>query len=216
MHYRIKSGIVKSENAAKSTKEASAYLLGLLKQFGQFDQVLDYGCGKLRYAVHLQRQAKKLTLVDSDIQLSRPLDLFGTKTSIREFVRKNWPNTRVLDQREFPSDRRRYDFILCANVLSSIPANRTRLSILRSFAKCLKRNGCCLVICQHTNSYFWSQMRNKSVKKVGDGFVKGDKDSLSFYGLIPPDRLRQLVLDAGLTIEKSWVNDQSCYIVATP
>jgi hypothetical protein len=213
MRYRFKNYEIRSENAAKPASQVSAYLVKLLPQFGRVSRALDFGCGKLRYAVHLQKLAARLTLADSEVQLSRVQVLFDTPTTIRQFVRRKWTNTRVLSECEWPTDRGRYDFILCANVLSAIPRHRVRLDVVRVLASRLTTTGKCLFVCQHNNSYFRSQMADPNVVKFADGFIKGSIQNASFYGIIPPADLRSLVTKAGMVIERSWVNDQSGYII---
>jgi len=129
-------------------------------------------------------------------------------------VAKNWPHARTLNDREFKSDRTKFDFVLCANVLSAIPHKRRRIAVVRLIAERLHRRGQSLFVCQHTNSYFCAAMADESVKKFGDGFIKGEKDNASFYGIIRPTDLRNIVLSAGLLISRSWVHDQSGYVIA--
>jgi len=176
--------------------------------------VLDYGCGKLRYSVHLAKNANRLTLVDSEVQLARTQVVCDETCTIREYVEKHWRQARVINHLDFRDDNARYDFVLCANVLSAIPYSRTRMSIVKLVADRLTARGQCLFICQYTNSYFCTQMADPKITKYADGFIKGNCDNASFYGLIKPPALRQLVLDNGLEIRETWIHDQSGYVIA--
>jgi 2-polyprenyl-3-methyl-5-hydroxy-6-metoxy-1,4-benzoquinol methylase len=214
VRYQVEGYTIRSENAAKPAAQTSKYVVQLLEGLSPMSRALDYGCGKLRYAIHVIKLAKRLTLVDSECQLSRTQLIEGKNTTIREYVEANWPQARVFNDREFRGVDARYDFILCANVLSAIPLVRTRTAVARLLAQRLTARGRCLFICQYTNSYFCGQMADRSVKKFADGFIKGRPDNASFYGLIKPDQLRKLVSQAGLSIDKAWINDQSGYVIA--
>jgi hypothetical protein len=215
VHYRANGYIVRSENAAKPATQPSGYVVELLQDLAGVSHALDYGCGKLRYAVHLKQLAKKLTLVDSEIQLSRSQVVCGETTTIRDYAAANWESVRVINHLDFREDRSRYGFILCANVLSTIPHLRTRKTIAQLLAQRLTSRGRCLFICQYTNSYFSTQMEDRTVKKFGDGFIKGRPENASFYGLIKPPQLKKLVVDSQMAIEKAWIHDQSGYVIAT-
>ena len=53
MIYRAKGHTIHSENAAKSPLQVSKYLVDWIKAREKVNSALDYGCGKLRYGVHL-------------------------------------------------------------------------------------------------------------------------------------------------------------------
>lgn len=175
---------------------------------------LDMGCGKLRYAVHLATIAERLTVVDSEIQLSRMQLLFGKRTTIRDHITQHWQHTRAMNTEEFAADRRKYDFALCSNVLSSMPSNRARLNIIRRIGLRLATKGKALFVCQYTNSYFFQQLKSRNVVKHADGFIKGTRHNASFYGLINPEYLVDLITRSQLAVVKVWRNDQSGYVVA--
>ena len=215
MHYRVDGYVIRSENAAKPATLASRYVVSLLQEFCPIGRALDFGCGKLRYSVHLQMISQALTLVDSEIQLSRRQVICDRTTSIREFAVSNWPGVRVLNHLEFRRPSGRFDFILCANVLSAVPHRRTRRQIVSDLADRLNSRGMCLFVCQYTNSYFFEQMADRTVRKYADGFIKGRPQNASFYGLIRPEALRKLVEACGMRIAKGWVDDQSAYVIAT-
>ena len=175
---------------------------------------LDMGCGKLRYAVHLAEIAKQLTVVDSEIQMDRVQLLFDKRTTIKAYALEQWQHVRAMSTEEFAADRHRYDFALCANVLSAIPSNRARLDLIQSVRRRLTARGKALFVCQYTNSYFFEQMRSNNVLRHRDGFIKGTEQNASFYGLITPEQLVSLVSKSGLVVEKMWRNDQSGYVIS--
>jgi len=72
MRYEIVSGVViKTENAAKPASQSSGFLKSLLGTLPRVSTSIDYGCGKLRYLDAILEKTDFLTLVDSEIQLSR-------------------------------------------------------------------------------------------------------------------------------------------------
>ncbi len=206
--------MIRSENAAKPVVQPSKYLLGLLDRYSPMRDALDFGCGKLRYAVHLARLAENLTLVDSEIQLCRIQVVDGKPTTIRDFAKVRWQHATVLNAEEFRRCRQRFDFALCANVLSTIPRVSVRKTVIGQIGQRLKSRGCCLFVCQYTNSYFREQMAAPNVTKYGDGFIKGTKQNASFYGLINPTALVKLVTSTGMAVVESWRHDQSGYVLA--
>jgi hypothetical protein len=115
---------------------------------------------------------------------------------------------------QFDLDSAKYDFVLCANVLSAIPSPRIRTRIARTLARRLTVRGKCFYVCQYTNSYFCDQMADESVRKYSDGFIKGTAENASFYGIIRPPMLQDLIRRAGFSIRESWIHDQSGYVVA--
>ena len=73
-----------------------------------------------------------------------------------------------------------------------------------------------MFVCQYTNSYFSKQMASAEVKKYADGFIKGTEQNASFYGIIRPQQLVELVTDGGMKVSEWWRHEQSAYVVATP
>jgi hypothetical protein len=214
VHYKAKGFVIRSENAAKSSSQASQYLVDVLQQYAPMAHALDMGCGKLRYSGHLAAIADRLTVVDSEIQLSRTQLLFGKRTTIRDFITKRWLHARAISVEQFPADRCKYDFALCSNVLSSIPSNSGRRNIIRGIGLRLTAKGKALFVCQYTNSYFFQQLKSNDVVRHADGFIKGTRHNASFYGLITPEHLMDLVIKSRLVVVEMWRNDQSGYVVA--
>jgi 2-polyprenyl-3-methyl-5-hydroxy-6-metoxy-1,4-benzoquinol methylase len=175
---------------------------------------LDIGCGKLRYSAHLAAIADRLTVVDSEIQLSRRQIVLGKVTTVRDMVAHRWRHARAINIAEFAKDRRRYDFALCSNVLSAVPSNRARRNIIKSIGLRLTAKGKALFVCQYTNSYFFQQLKSSDVVKHADGFIKGTHSNASFYGLITPEHLAALITSSQLVAVKTWRNDQSGYVIA--
>jgi 2-polyprenyl-3-methyl-5-hydroxy-6-metoxy-1,4-benzoquinol methylase len=142
VHYKLDGLVIRSENAAKPANQASHYLIGVLKECDSASKrTLDYGCGKLRYSTHLESLSRSLTVVDSEIQLSRTQAVHDKVTTIRDYVAEKWPSVRVLSTVQFGQDSRQYDFILCANVLSAIPHLRTRKAVVSLLRSRLSRRG---------------------------------------------------------------------------
>ncbi len=214
MRYNIDAFTIRSENAAKPPSQASSYVTTLLSELAPFTHALDYGCGKLRYAHHLYHLTTRLTVVDSAEQLDRKQLVLGESTTVREYVADYWLASRALDVEAFRQDTAKYGFILCSNVLSSIPDCNDRVAILRDLSSRLTKTGQLLVISQYTNSYFCNRMRDPTTTKYNDGFILGTQSNASFYGLIPPKRLLSYVDDAGLCTIQSWRRDQSAYVIA--
>jgi len=116
MHYKIKPGIiVKTENAAKPTSQASAFLKLVLADLPHVSATVDYGCGKLRYCDAILARTDTLTIVDSEIQLSRTQIINGVKSNIREAVSGS-NRIRVYNDSEFEKSSEDFDRAFCINV----------------------------------------------------------------------------------------------------
>jgi len=215
VRYKVVTAEILSENAAKSAAQASSELISWLRQYAPTGHVLDYGCGKLRYFSPLVRSVRSLTLVDSELQLSRKQRIIGRLTSVRDYVRR-WPHVRVLSVEQFEHDRRKYDFILCANVLSAIPVASTRNAVLRRLANALSKNGQCLFVTQYRNTYFKRIAQSSNATKHLDGWLLVTSRGAFYYGLIDKDKLVSLVKRCGFSVESAWVRGESAYVIAKP
>jgi 2-polyprenyl-3-methyl-5-hydroxy-6-metoxy-1,4-benzoquinol methylase len=194
--------------------QASRYLKDWIDSYKLINDVLDFGCGKLRYAASLASRARTLTLVDSDVQLSRTQTLNGSLTNIRDYVALHWPQARVLNFEAFQVDQRKYDLGLCANVLSSIPDAKVRGKVLRSIASSLHPSGRCLFASQFRNSYFKRIFESANSKPYLDGWLIASPHRNAYYGILPKKRLEKLVTRHGFTVISSWINGEVAYVLA--
>lgn len=216
MRYRVSGFTIRSENSAKPAGQASQYLTRLLKRLGPMQHALDFGCGKLRYTGTLAKTAKRVTVVDSAIQMDRVQIVCGRKTTVRQRAEERWNHVRALDALEFEADKQRFDFALCANVLSAIPVRAVRIRAIGVISNRLRKGGHCLFVCQYTNSDFCRQMRTRSVVRYADGYIKGVSGNASFYGIIRPEELVRCIRKGGMRVTEAWRHDQSAYAVAEP
>lgn len=177
------------------------------------NSTLDYGCGKLRYSELILKTTDVLTIVDSEIQLSRVQKIGSKKTSIRQSIRAS-NRIDAYNTIEFSHQQTKFDRAFCINVLSVIPTRSVRARVIELIASKLKRGGTCLFVVQYRNSDF-SRMRNLSNARVwGDGILIDSLRGHSFYGLIPPKDLMRLIRKAGLEIVEQKLNDGSVYLLA--
>jgi hypothetical protein len=101
MRYKISSGVeIRTENAAKPASQPSQFLVDLISGLPHVSMTFDYGCGKLRYVKAISSKTDTLTLIDSEIQLSR-LQMLGNKeTSIRNIFKQS-NRVAILNEVEF-------------------------------------------------------------------------------------------------------------------
>ena len=213
MRYKLGAIEIRSENAAKPMVQASTKLSEYLRNLSSIRHALDYGCGKLRYSP-LLTVAETVTLVDSEIQLSRKQKIEGHLTTIREYSKK-WKNARVLSVAEFATDRSKYDFILCANVLSAIPVVSVRNETLRRLANALNYRGKCLFVSQYRNSEFSKIARSTNIMRHLDGWIMVSNRGAYYYGLLDKKKLRFLVQRFGFSVLQSWTCGESAYVLTT-
>ena len=214
MRYQIgKDIVIRSENAAKPESQSSAYLNKLLSRLEPVHTSFDFGCGKLRYERLLAKTTDDLTLIDSEVQLSRTQMIRGRSTNIRDFVRRtNHVQAHTVEQ--FAGLDRKYDRGFCINVLSVVPSASVRLGIVQLMRAKLKPGGRCLFVTLYRNSDFTRMQKLPNCEPYGNGFLLKSLRGYSFYGLIPPDDLANLVDRAGFEVESVILNEGSAYLWA--
>jgi hypothetical protein len=213
VHYKVHGHILHTEQTAKPRKQASKVLKRWILLNNAQGNVADYGCGRLRYATELAKVAKSLTLVDSKEQLFRTQRLDGKPQSIFLYAAKKWKNARALTVEDFERDKRRYDFILCSNVLPVVPCPRQRLGILKRIRKKLKLDGRCLLVAQYRNSYYRELQNDPRASCHLDGLLVARGVTSTFFGLMPKNTLINLAERCGLFVHKAWVEGESAYVL---
>ncbi len=214
MHYRVKGILIKSENAAKPVRRAAGPLVEWLKQRPYTVSALDYGCGKLRYTLHLAARSRDLGMTDSTVQLDRIQRINGRKTSVRQYAHERWPACRIYDLRQFwEGIPHCYEFILCANVLSAIPCPRTRARSLLALRGALAPSGTLLVANQHANSYFAEARQKPEAFAHLDGWVLQSRSGAAYYGILNQDSTIKVLTRFGFAVVDAWIDGQSNYVL---
>jgi 2-polyprenyl-3-methyl-5-hydroxy-6-metoxy-1,4-benzoquinol methylase len=215
MHYEVDGKLISSELTARPRPLASRSLMAFLSTFSRVERVADYGCGKLRYASQLAAMAESLTLVDSDVQLERRQIIDGKPATVRTLARRLWPLVEIETITEFRSNKcPKFDFVLCANVLSAIPDEAARADALSAIRYRLKTTGSLLVVNQHTNSYYSQVARRKDVVRHLDGWLAPRNSSASYYGILDKKKTSQILEEEGYKILEHWIAGQSNYALA--
>lgn len=214
MRYELPGGrLVKSENAAKPASQASRFLISLLASLPAVARTVDFGCGKLRYTHTVLQTTELLTLVDSEVQISRQQLLFGNYTSIREmYVGSN--RVSVCNTNEFAESTGLYDRAFCMNVLSAIPFEDARRTLLERILLKLGPSATCLFVVQYRNSDFTRMAKLPVAEPWHDGFLLKSLRGYSFYALISPSALIHMVEKAGFEVTSRKLNQGSVYLWA--
>lgn len=215
MHYEVNGLTVRTENAAKPLGQAHAFVLHWIGELLPTSVVLDYGCGKFRYTIPLARHVKNVVAVDSKHQVDRIQIVAGEETSLRSYAADHLPNTQVYDITQKAWLGRRYDIVLCANVLSTIPFPRKRRSILRKLRDVLKPRGRLLLCTQYRNTYFKTYATNPQASEYEDGWLIRSRHGTAFYGIIDKTALVELCDSSGLAITEAFSKGESAYVVAS-
>jgi len=216
MRYTVNGTVIRSENAAKPSTDAATYLVNWLHDRKRTHSALDYGCGKLRYTHHLARRSKHVGLVDSQLQLTRMQRILGRRTSIVEYAKTQWPSHTIQALPEFwRRPTRRYGFVLCANVLSTIPCEMVRARSLRAIRSALQSSGNALFVNQHTNSYFTKVRARPTTRVHLDGWIAESAAGATYYGILRKNAVVELVRSLGFVVEDAWVKGQSNYVLAS-
>jgi SAM-dependent methyltransferase len=215
MHYSIKKEneiVIKSEYAAKSIRQQSGWVIDWIKNLPVNSIVLDYGCGKLRYTIPLIQRVNEVIAVDSKEQLNRIQKIDKDKQlTIKEYS-KSVSNLKVCSIEEFNYNQY-FDWALCTNVLSAIPHENERIKVLQNIYQALKSNGKALITTQFRNSYFKLYQIKENAQNYNDGWIIKNKKGYSFYGIIPPNSLKELCLKAGITNFKWGSIGETAYII---
>ncbi len=214
MRYKFKGAELKTENAAKPYRQASKWLADQISQVSSDALVLDYGCGKFRYTIRLSRRVKDVCAVDSSCQIEREQRIANKRTTLNEYAKKYLKNVAVCQVRSKAWQRERFDFILCANVLSVIPRKADRIDVLRKLRSVLKADGRLLASTQFRNTHFKHWETNPNAIWVRDGwFVKGLRGA-SFYAIIPPKKLARLCRNAGFSVSQMGSRGETAFVFA--
>ena len=108
----------------------------------------------------------------------------------------------------------KYHFVLCANVLSTIPRDRTvRSESLQAIRRAVAQGGQVLFVNQHTNSYFTDIRRKSNTQAHLDGWISEAHGHFSYYGILNKETVVTLVTDHGFSIIEAWIDGQSNYVL---
>jgi 2-polyprenyl-3-methyl-5-hydroxy-6-metoxy-1,4-benzoquinol methylase len=215
MRYELKGLVIRTENAAKPATQPSQWVLEQLKQLQKNITALDYGCGKFRYTIPLSRAAKSVAAVDSDVQINRIQQVGGKRTSLREYARNHLKNVGVHRINCKIWQRRKYDFVICINVLSAIPTSAARQQVLKRIRTVLKPGGIVLVTTQFRNTHFNHWCVNPCATRIRDGWLVQGTRGASFYGILPPQKLKRYCEDAGLAVKQFGSHGEMAFVFAT-
>jgi 2-polyprenyl-3-methyl-5-hydroxy-6-metoxy-1,4-benzoquinol methylase len=214
MRYIIHGREIRSENAAKPASSAGRWMLHWIGTLPPGTIGLDLGCGKLRYTIPLAKRIASVTAVDSSVQLNRKQLLFGKVRSIREYASEKLPNVRVCALDKTSWRRRRYQIILCSNVLSAVPCRKARKALISAAHSCLAPQGRLLLTTQYRNSYFEGWRGAHRATPYMDGFLVRGKRGTSFYGLLNADALARLCRTSGFRILRAGHVKELAYVLA--
>jgi 2-polyprenyl-3-methyl-5-hydroxy-6-metoxy-1,4-benzoquinol methylase len=214
MHYNINNLCIKTEYAAKSFKQPCKVVLDFINTLPKNINVLDYGCGKLRYTIPLSQKASFVVSIDSPEQLDKLQMVGDCYTTVREYAEKNLSNVTVYDLKSQEWQLKYYDVILCTNVLSAIPDDITRLDLLINIKNRLAHNGFLFLCVQFRNSYYKQYSKKINAENYNDGWIIDYHNKSSFYGIIMPEKLENLCYTAGLEIFETYTRDGSIYLKA--
>lgn len=210
LNYEMNGITIRSENAAKPHTMPSNYLCNHIKNSLKNGSALDFGCGKLRYSEQLVDKFETVTFLDSRKQLERVQIIRGVQTTIPEYVANNYRKANVVPFESMHKITSRYDFILCANVLSAIPCKSTIDKIISGIGELLKDDGEAMIVNQYKSSYF--KKYERGIKHL-HGYIYQNSRNASYYGLLDVDIVNKICLDNNLSVINSWSKAGSSYVV---
>lgn len=153
--------------------------------------------------------------IDSNEQICRNQFICDEKTTILDYAAKHLPNLSIYELNKNDWKFKEYGFIICTNVLSAIPYENDRLSILKCIKNLLSAEGIALISVQFRNSYFKTYGVRMNAFPYEDGWIIYSGNRYSFYGIINPESLHRLLSDAGLHIMHRKIIDGSVYYIVS-
>lgn len=212
MHYCVNEYIIESELSAKSTKQPNKVVLNFISNLPSHYEVLDYGCGKLRYSIPLSYQTSNVIAIDSTHQIEKKQIIEDRVIAPKEYATNK---LKVYDINSKSWKCKKYDIVFCTNVLSAIPDDEERLKILDNSKYVLKSSGYIYIVVQYRNSYFDFYQSRKSAIKYNDGWlIKRKGNKYAFYGIVTSEKIIKLCNKAGFNNYEVAKHDGSCYIKA--
>jgi 2-polyprenyl-3-methyl-5-hydroxy-6-metoxy-1,4-benzoquinol methylase len=213
VRYKVSGREIRSENAAKPHTQQSGVVADYLRSLTRVSAILDYGCGKLRYSNLIATLGRRVTFVDSTIQLTRLQRVRGKHTTVMEFVSRNYRHGRVVAAEEWRGTTARYDLVTCINVLSAIASRQALNGALDNIREATRQSGLAVFINQHSNSRF---KRYSQGKKHLFGHIHRGKGSNFYYGLLSAPRVVRLLTNRGFEIRKTWQSGEINFVEARP
>lgn len=213
MHYIIDDFVIKSEYSALPINRYNKVVRAYMQDFflkNKDPMILDYGCGKLRNTYPFIENYN-ITGVDSPEQINRIQKIDGKYTTLTELSTR-YDKLTIIPSNHVKMDGNKYDLILCNNVFSAIPYNSEIIDILCFVKNHLTNKGRALLSVQYKNSYFESFKGRKNSFYYNGGWVVKNKNKNSYYRIIKPTELINLVLDSKLTIISQKINKGSIYL----
>jgi hypothetical protein len=215
MKYSIKGHSISSELAAKPVAQGAKFVVDLIGNLEYVNHIVDYGCGKLRYAIHLEKQCDSLTIVDSRIQLNKKQKVHDEQTSVKNYALKHFKNCNVLDIRAFQkSPAVDADILFCANVFSAIPSKSEQTKALKSIKSAIGKKGKFILINQHTNSYYSDVSRREDSIQHLDGYIVKSNRGTTYFGQLNMNKTSELLNSAGFNIVDHYIEGQSNIAIA--
>ncbi len=213
MHYQINDIIVKSELAAKPLSQTNKYVLKYISLLSNEYEVLDYGCGKLRYSIPISKKVKEIVAIDSKEQVDSYKKIGDRYCRPRDCSKDN---LMVMSIDEMDWSEKRFDVVFCTNVLSAIPFEKERIKLLENAKKVMNNTGVLFISVQYRNSYFKGYNYRNDVSKYNDGWLIKTKsrNQVAFYAELPADYIIELCKRAGFSSFKVKKKDGSCFIEA--
>jgi 2-polyprenyl-3-methyl-5-hydroxy-6-metoxy-1,4-benzoquinol methylase len=217
MKYQIKNNIeIDSSKTAKSYLQQSSRVVELINDFDSVEKIMDYGCGKMRYSLLLKEKCDNLTIVDSELQLTKIQMIHGERTSIKEYIKRKGNDIKALNIEETLVHQSKYDIIFCSNVLSAIPDEKSRTELLTTIRNLLKKDGKAYFITQYTNSFYCNIKNKEGVFEHLDGVVSSKRGKATYYGIIGKSKLKEMLEIHNFKINRIWNRDQSTYAEVAP
>lgn len=212
MHYHVNKYIIESELSAKSTKQTNKNVLEFISKLPSNYEVLDYGCGKLRYSIPLANQTSHVIAIDSIHQIEKKQIIEDYFIAPKDYALENLFVQNV-DSNGWRG--KKYDVVFCTNVLSAIPEDSERFKILCNARNVLKSSGYMYIVVQYRNSYFNQyQFRENAIKHNDGWLINRGNNKCSFYGMMTSEKIIRMCDKAGFMRYEIAKDDGSCYIKA--
>lgn len=181
-------------------------------------RIADQGCGKLRHFSILRLHFSHITLVDTEIQLSRT-QLIGKKaTTIQKYIERvdrGRGKYRTVSNTQFRSASLKLDLVFCVCVFDVVPRSIRRV-IVKAASSNLKKGGYYCIIVPRNDQSITSRCRPEMVYE--DGCLFQRNSVTTFYANFSADssplrHLRRSLSKNGFSVVSEFSNYRQLCII---
>ena len=177
--------------------------------------LLDLGCGKLRHLQLMRAFAKRIWIVDTELQVTQSQWFGEFKGSMQEFVRTlkvRRNEVEALTTEELDSRDSIADVVISVAVMDVVPV-KTRGSVVRQAHKALREDGYFVVIVPRNDTSILRRCTEENVFEDGHIFKRGKEAYTFFSNFRDHGALVEMISRAGFVIVEDRSNHKQVCLI---